>query len=196
MCRICEGGKSQLYLLGLEYYIDKERAGEKGTAMGRGNIHTSGDYEGLYYIDYDYLDYYTSKEADKYGEFDNKLLADMSADDFNDYEYDEDLTYWNTEDYINMFVKDMMKKFGSFVATGDTYGTIMENSLFEIKIEDNEWSYAIELIQKDDYALSGLQKKHYKQYLAGMEDVLLGLFPEIGCWTGSFWTHGTIKRAA
>ena len=164
--------------------------------MGRGNIHTHGDYEGLYYIDYDYLDYYTSKEADEYGEFDNKLLVDMSADDFNDYEYDEDLTYWNTEDYINMFVKDMMKKFGSFVATGNTYGTIMENSLFEIKIEDNEWSYAIELIQKDDYALSGLQKNHYKQYLSGMEDVLLGLFPEIGCWTGNCWTHGVIKSAA
>ena len=124
---IYECVKSQLYRLGLEYYIDKERADEKGTAMGRGNIHTHGDYEGLYYIDYHYLDYYTSKEADEYGEFDNKLLVDMSADDFNDYEYDEDLTYWNTEDYINMFVKDMMKKFGSFVATGNTYGTIMEN---------------------------------------------------------------------
>lgn len=30
---ICEGGKSRLYLFGLEYYIDKERADEKGTAM-------------------------------------------------------------------------------------------------------------------------------------------------------------------
>ena len=153
---ICGGGKSRLYRFGLEYYIDKERADEKGTAMGRWNIHTCGDYEGLYYIDYDYLDYYTSKEADEHGEFDNKLLADMSADDFNDYEYDEDLTYWNTEDYINMFISGMMKKFGSFIATGAIYGTIMENSLFEIKIEDNEWSYAIELIQKDDYSVSGL----------------------------------------
>lgn len=30
---ICEGGKSRLYRFGLEYYIDKERADEKGTAM-------------------------------------------------------------------------------------------------------------------------------------------------------------------
>lgn len=30
---ICEGEKSRLYLFGLEYYINKERAGEKGTAM-------------------------------------------------------------------------------------------------------------------------------------------------------------------
>ena len=193
---ICECGKYRLYRFGLEYYIYKERAGGKGTEMGRGNIHTRGDYEGLYYIDYDYLDYYTSKEADEYGEFDNKLLADMDADDFNDYEYDDDLSCWNAEDYINMFVNDMTKKFGSFVATGETYGTIMKNSLFEIKIEDNEWSYAIELIQKDDYTLSGLQKKHYKQYLDGMKDVLLDLFPEIGCWTGNCWTHGVIKRAA
>lgn len=30
---ICEGGKSRLYRFVLEYYIDKERAGEKGTVM-------------------------------------------------------------------------------------------------------------------------------------------------------------------
>ena len=162
---ICEGGKSQLYRLGLENYIDKERADEKGTAMGRGNIHTHGDYEGLYYIDYDYIDYYTSKEENEYGEVDIKLLADMDADDFEDYEYDDDLSRLSAEEYINMFVEDMTKKFDSFVATGKTYGVIMENSLFEIKIEDNEWSYAVELIQKDDYSISGLQKKHYKQYL-------------------------------
>lgn len=30
---ICEGGKSRLYRFGLECYIDKERADEKGTAM-------------------------------------------------------------------------------------------------------------------------------------------------------------------
>lgn len=30
---ICEGGKSRLYRFVLEYYIDKERADEKGTAM-------------------------------------------------------------------------------------------------------------------------------------------------------------------
>lgn len=164
--------------------------------MGLGNIHTHGDYEGLYYIDYDYIDYYTSKEENEYGEFDIKLLADMDADDFEDYEYDYDLSRLSAEEYINMFVEDMTKKFDSFVATGKIYGTIMENSLFEIKIEDNEWSYAVELIQKDDYALSGLQKKHYKQYLDGMKDVLLLLFQEIGCWTGNCWTHGIIKRAA
>lgn len=191
---ICEGEKSQLYRLGLEYYIDKERADEKGTAVGRGNISVYGEYEGLYYIDYDYIYYYKSKEENEYGEFDIKLLADMDADDFEDYEYDYDLSRLSAEEYINMFVEDMTKKFDSFVATDKTYGVIMENSLFEIKIEDNEWSYAVELIQKDDYSISGLQKKHYKQYLDGMKDVLLLLFPEIGCWTGNCCTHGIIKR--
>lgn len=192
---ICEGGKSRLYLFGLEYYIDKERADEKGTAVDCGNINVYGEYEGLYYIDYDYIDYYKSKEENEYGEFDIKLLADMDADDFEDYEYDYDLSRLSAEEYINMFVEDMTKKFDSFVATGKTYGVIMENSLFEIKIEDNEWSYAVELIQKDDYSISGLQKKYYKQYLDGMKDVLLLLFPEIGYWSGNCWTHGIIKRA-
>ena len=73
----------------------------------------------------------------------------------------------------------------------------MENSLFEIKIVDNEWSYAIELIQKEndyDDCLSGLQKKHYQSYLDGMKDILLGMFPEIGCYCGNPWTHGTITE--
>lgn len=167
----------------------------KVSTMGCGNVNVYGEYEGLWYVDKDYLDYYIAKEADEYGDYDSKMLGDMTAEDFNDYDYDNDLSYLNTIDYINMFVEKMEKRFGSFVSTEEEFGTIMENSLFEIKIVDNEWSYAIELIQKeneyDDY-LSGLQKKHYQNYLNGMKDILLGMFPEIGCYGGNPWTHGTI----
>jgi hypothetical protein len=72
----------------------------------------------------------------------------------------------------------------------------MENQLFEIKIEDNEWSYAVKLLQKEpgyDYDYTGLQKKHYKNYLNAIKEVLLELFPSIGCYGGA-WTHGTIRR--
>ena len=169
----------------------------KVSTMGCGNVNVYGEYEGLWYVDRDYLDCYIAKEADEYGDYDCKMLGDMTAEDFNDYDYDYDLSYLNTIEYINMFVEKMEKRFGSFVSTEEKFGTIMENSLFEIKIVDNEWSYAIELIQKEndyDDCLSGLQKKHYQNYLDGMKDILLGMFPEIGCYCGNPWTHGTITE--
>lgn len=163
--------------------------------MGCGNVNVHGEYEGLYYVSKDYLDYYIAKEADEYGAYNCKMLGDMTAEDFDNYDYASDLSYMNTIDYINMFVEKMEKRFSSFVPTEEEFNTIMENSLFEIKIVDNEWSYAIELIQKEndyDDCLIGLQKKHYQNYLDGMKDILLGMFPEIGCYGGNPWTHGTI----
>lgn len=163
--------------------------------MGRSNINVYGEYEGLFYVDNDYLDCYVSKCADEDGYYQFKMLGDMDADDFNDFEYDCDISTMNYNDFISAFVDKMTKRFDSFWSTGNRFGTIMENSLFEIKVEDNEWSYAVELIQKEnecDDCLRGLQKKHYQNYLSGMEDILLTMFPEIGCYGGS-WTHGVIK---
>ena len=75
----------------------------------------------------------------------------------------------------------------------------VERSMFEfnfIGIEDNEWSEAVKLLQKEDPysdSLSGLQKRHYQRYLDGMKKALLERLPSIGCYTGA-WTSGTIKR--
>ena len=164
--------------------------------MGRGNVCTWGDYEGLYYVDRDYLDYYTAKEADEYGEFEGKMLGEIEYNEFCDYDYDYTISEIYYEEFVQEFVNLMEKKFGSFTSTGDIGGTIMENNLFEIQIEDNEWSYAVKLIQKEndwDDSLRGLQKRHYQNYLNGMKDILLYMFPEIGCYAGA-WTHGVIKR--
>ena len=130
------------------------------------------------------------------GEYEEKMLGDMSMEDFNDFEYDDVLSGIYYDDFLQNFTAMMEKKFKSFVSTGDDYGTVMENNLFEIEIEDNEWSYAVKLIQKEDWYdnhLEGLQKKHYENYLNGIKNILLELFPSIGCYGGA-WTHGTIKR--
>ena len=163
--------------------------------MGRGNVNVHGEYEGLYYVDRDYLDCYISKYADENGDYQFKMLGEMDAADFDDFDYDYDVSDINYNDFITMFIEDVEKRFDSFVSTGNNFGIIMENSLFEIKVVDNEWSYAIELIQKeDDYddCLNGLQKGHYKNYLNDMKDILLAIFPEIGCY-GNAWTHCIIK---
>lgn len=165
--------------------------------MGRGNICTFGEYEGIWYVDRDYLDCYISKYADEHGECELKMLHDMKLSDFADFDYEEFVSEENYRDFLYEFKNQMEEKFPNFVSTGDEFGTALENNLFEIQIKDNEWSYAVCLIQKeDDYygnSLSGLQKRHYQNYLNGMKDVLLGMFPEIGFYT-SPWTHRTIRR--
>lgn len=164
--------------------------------MGRGNVCVRGDYEGLYYVDRDYIDCYVAKEANEQGEYEEKMLGDMSMEDFNNFDYDYVLSEIYYDDFIQNFTYMMEEKFKSFISTGNDFGTVMENNLFEIVIEDNEWSYAIELIQKEDWYdnhLEGLQKKHYENYLNGIKNILLELFPSIGCYGGA-WTHGTITR--
>lgn len=165
--------------------------------MGRGNVCVFGKYEGLYYVDRDYIDCYIAKEADANGEYENKMQCDMNyPEDYEAFDYDDILSSMFYDDFIQEFTSKMEKKFKSFVATGNDYETIMENNLFEIEVEDNEWSYAIKLVQKeDDYDnhLEGLQKKHYQNYLNGIKTILLDMFPSIGCYGGA-WTHGTITR--
>lgn len=163
--------------------------------MGCGNVCVHGDFEGLYYIDKDYIDIYTSKEADDNGEYNSKLLSEMTMSDFDDFDYDEYLSMLRYEDFVSNFVCMIKQKFSSFFRHDRDYGTILENGLFKIKIVDNEWSYAIMLIQKDDdYGnLTNLQSKHYKNYLDGIKTILLDLFPSIGYYTGA-WTSGIIKR--
>lgn len=161
--------------------------------MGRGNVCVFGDYEGLYYVDRGYLDFYVpiDGEAD-----DGKFYEEMEHNDFANYEYDEFLSRIYYEDFICEFVEMMVKKFKSFVPTGKEFGTIMENELFEIEIEDNQWSYAVKLIQKEcwyDNHLEGLQKKHHENYLNGMRNILLEMFPSIGAYSGA-WTSRTITR--
>lgn len=163
--------------------------------MGRGNVCVFGDYEGLYYADRDYLDCYIAKEADEDGEFEQKMLEEMSMNDFDNFDYDEVLSEMYYDDFISEFIELMRNKFKSFSTTGKTYGVIMENNLFEIEIEDNQWSYAVKLIQKEHwcYSLEGLQAKHYMNYLEGIKTALLDIFPSIGCYGGA-WTSGRVTR--
>lgn len=164
--------------------------------MGKGNVCVFGEYEGLYYVDRDYIDCYIANEADENGEFKLKMLGEMSMEDFQNYEYDPVLSDLYYDDFIQEFTSTMGKKFKSFVSTGADYEVVMGNNLFEIVIENNEWSYAVKLVQKkDDYDnhLEGLQKKHYQNYLEGIKTILLDMFPSICCYVGP-WTHGTITR--
>lgn len=154
--------------------------------MGRGNVCVHGKYEGLYYIDW------------------NKFFGTYEDDNGNEVvdENDYDLQHMIYEDSMEMFIEDFTKKFPSFAASSgwlqNEEKVLMENNLFYIVTEDNEWSVAIKLIQKEqDYYSKGnienLQSKHYKNYLEGIKNILFLQFEELGTYCGA-WTSGKTRR--
>lgn len=152
--------------------------------MGRGNACVFGDYEGLYYVDWDNFPC----------EFE-----DSDGNEFTDYDLQRDFI----EESLNQFKDDFLSKFKSFRKssgwTENNEQILMESSLFYIAMEDNEWSIAIKLLQKEqDYYSRGnienLQKKHHNSYLEGMRDCLFNQFDTLRIYGGA-WTSGTIKRS-
>lgn len=151
--------------------------------MGKGNARVHNDYEGLYYIDWDNFN----------SEFENE-----EGEKFIDY----DMQLWEWEDSLKMFKQDFKKKYKSFTDCDEWIGrdehAILESELFYIAIEDNEWSMAIKLLQKDTPYhwvgnIENLQKKHYQTYLNGIKECLFNQFDTLGVYGGP-WTSGTIKR--
>jgi hypothetical protein len=152
--------------------------------MGRGNCCVHREYEGLFFVDWNN---FSSEWEDENG--------NIITDDY-DFQRDE----W--EESLYQFISDFKKKYPSFSECDKWINreekAILENELFYIVTEDNEWSMAIKLIQKEqDYYKNGnieaLQKKHYNNYLEGIKKCLFNQFEEIGTYCGA-WTSGRIKR--
>lgn len=153
--------------------------------MGRGNACVHGDFEGLYYIDWDNFSYQCEDE-------DGNLITD----------YDFQREEWENSLYV--FIEDFKNKYKSFTNCEEWINreeqAILENELFYIVIEDNQWSIAIKLIQKEQsyYSrgnITNLQAGLYRKYLEGMKNCLFNQFEEIGIYGGA-WTSGVIKRTA
>ncbi len=163
--------------------------------MGRGNVCTFGRAEGLYFVDNEFLDVYC-KEND-YGEI--EYCSFREADE--GFEYCESESYFKRQDFEYMFVELMKKRFPSLEYVGKWISgsrfALLENDLFYIVCEDNYWSMAIELIQKEgEYGGEekvGLQMGLYLKYLKGIEEILLAMNGEVGTYGGA-WTSGTIRK--
>lgn len=182
-------------------------ATEEVSDMGRGNVCVTGPYEGLFYIDNDDLRVY--RRNDPYAkEEETSLQRDLSCEDLSGDEWllDEIGSSYEEEDVLECFCAELRKLCPSFqpaansnVWLGNERRVILENELFYICVEDNEWSLAVELVQKDGYSdcesawMAGLQKRRYREYLDSMKKALLARLPSIGIRTGA-WTSGTITR--
>lgn len=167
--------------------------------MGRGNCCVSGKYEGLYYIDNEDLYLYTPRGETAWEEPELKLLRDIPFEDLNDWEYSRvDTQQWE-EDVIAQFQTDLTDRFPSLTPCSKWVSrdqkAILENNLFYIALQDNEWSIAVELLQKEVLYcnLAPLQKRHYEAYLNGIRDALFNQFDTIYIRTGP-WTCGQLNR--
>ena len=168
--------------------------------MGRGNVCVTGEFEGLYYINNDdFHAYRQSSDDETY-----TLLRDLSYEDIQgeNWCFDEEETENELQSIIESFITDFIEQFHSFKRAADDHWLsnerriILENNLFYVCTEDNEWSLAVELVQKEDPYddhLKGLQKRHYETYLTGIKQSLLKLLPSIGIRCGA-WCSGTITK--
>lgn len=168
--------------------------------MGRGNVCVHGEAEGLYYIDCDYFDTYVRVDDETY-ECESCLADELSYDDLTsgEWSFDEALTGFTYNEIIDEFKENFVKLFPSFcevepywIGWRNTKKVILENELFQIATEDNEWSVAVELLQKDEAPI-GLQLGLYKRYLDGIAKALLKILPTIGTYGGA-WTSGHLSR--
>lgn len=165
--------------------------------MGRGNVCVFNKYEGLYYIDYDdLLVYKNTKEEDSFvlrKELDYQQLTN------GDWKYAEFESEMNLNDDKEYIISRLQERFASLRRCNEYIGSssaVLENKLFFIAFEDNEWSMAIKLLEKcgpygEEYA--GMKAKHYQEYLNGIKDILFELYDSIGTYCGP-WTSGKIYR--
>lgn len=170
--------------------------------MGRGNVCVHGKYEGLYFIDRDYIDVYTALSLNEEDCCLIKTLGNLSCEDLRSgiWNFDEVASEEAVYQVLEGFMEAFQKRFPSFERFEtetwmDGRRLLLENGLFIIALEDNEWSLAMELLQKeDDYqSLKGFQARQYQRYLDGMRDALLEQLPSVGTYTGP-WTSGKISR--
>lgn len=171
--------------------------------MGKGNIMTHGAYEGLFYIDND--DFHVYQRDDFFAEEpESRPLRDLSYADLTSGEWVQNYegTGCELEDIEECFASDFTDMFPSFERVAknqwiDSARVLLESKLFYIAIEDNEWSMAVKLLQKEEpwgmVWMENLQKRLYQKYLEGIKRCLLMRLPSIGIRTGA-WTSGIIKK--
>lgn len=177
--------------------------------MGRGNVCVNGEYETLYYIDNDDLHVYRyNGDEDVDEDLEVKMYGEVSLEEIQNsiYVYDEIQTelMWNE---VEQNLCDGMKKLFPSFTDCDKFEEyhhrrsdaqpLLENNLFYIAVEDNQWSMAVKLLQKEHpyFSLEGLQRKHYQSYKEGLKAVLFTMFDTLGVYGGA-WTSGRIHRPA
>lgn len=144
--------------------------------MGAGNVCTFGEYEGLFYLDQNFISTYSKVNRCSCGSVlgsvtndESKTARELSkagiAYDFDgrsaDWAYDEFLSGNEWTSMIELMQESLMSRFKSFSKCDRWRGVtaydrsqnrhvVLENGMFEIAVVDNEWSAAWMLLERAD----------------------------------------------
>ena len=172
--------------------------------MGQANCCVFGQYEGLYFIDYDDIHVFRHKDCDLDGSAEARFLRDLDYGELTggDWIFDDLATQFVQQEVLDSFTSDFLRMFPNFCKTcpdlwiSRSQKAILESPLFYLCLEDSNWSLAVELIQKEPpqgRSYAALQARCYQRYLTGIARCLLNHLPSVGLYTGP-WTSGRLRR--
>ena len=143
--------------------------GQANCCVFGNNCCVFGKYEGLYFIDYDDIHVFRHKDCDLDGSAEARFLRDLDYGELTG---------------------------GDWMWISRSQKAILESPLFYLCLEDNNWSLAVELIQKEPpqgRSYAALQARCYQRYLTGIARCLLNHLPGVGLYTGP-WTSARLRR--
>lgn len=154
--------------------------------------------EGLYYVDYKDLYMYHEIKNPTNIIPESKLPAGHEAE----YEFDQDMTQVKYDAFRQKLTDHMVQHFPSMKAADqDTFADrakkkriIVGNQLFNVILEDNTWSIAVEL-KLAPKGNKGLQTQMFPSFLAGLRVGLFNQFETLYVRDGS-WSAIPIDKTA
>lgn len=161
--------------------------------MARNNC-TVDPGEGLFYINQKYLNIYHRKDDPTITLPENEIQTEKA----DEYEYDQQLSQNRFDEIKNQFLTAYQKRYKSMKSI-DTWNTkkkrhiMLENDMFYVAFEDNDWSIAVELLYKQKVKSPEYQARIAPSFKRSMRNILLTILPEIELRTGS-WTSKTITK--
>lgn len=160
--------------------------------MGAGNVNVSLN-DGLFYVHYDSVNVYKNKR--------NKSIIcqrkDIPRGQEKDFVFDMGLSQQNYDVWLEAFRQKLMKRYPSYRRV-DRYTKrdqriVLENNMFFVAIEDNEWGFAVELISRTKYPYPQFQKHLFPHFFKGLKETLLNLTETIYIRSGSWTTQAVTK---
>lgn len=159
--------------------------------MNQNNVNVSGR-DGLYYVHYDSINQYHHKNNTD----DVRPKHLIPAAELDNYELDLPLSQAGYDLWLNDFRKAMRNRYPSF-EIADHYEKagkrlILQSKMFQVIIEDNVWSFAVELISRPKCRYKEFQKHLFPSFFKGMREILLTmtdtLYVRSGSWTAEPFT--------
>lgn len=145
---------------------------------------------GLFYIDYKDIFIYNKPNDSNFIK-----QKDINPDELNNYEFNQDASQAHYNNCIDKISDYMANNFDSMLKTDlreKKKHIIAVNQLFQVTLEDNDWSIAVQLLPVKK-ANKGLQKQMYYAFLHGLRNALFEQFDTLYVRNGS-WSQIDITK--